>query len=48
MARGKEGAAKTAALNQLLIAVVATTIYLPVIYFIANALGNSQYIPQST
>jgi O-antigen/teichoic acid export membrane protein len=44
VARGKEGAAKTAALTQLLIAVVATIAYLPAIYFISNAIGNSQYL----
>ncbi len=44
VARGKEGAAKTAALSQLLIAVFATAIYLPVIYFVSNAIGNSQYL----
>jgi hypothetical protein len=44
VARGKEGAAKTAAVTQLLIAVVATIAYLPAIYFISNAIGNSQYL----
>lgn len=43
-ARGKEGAAKTAASSQLFIAIVATIIYLPAIYFISNAIGTSQYL----
>jgi O-antigen/teichoic acid export membrane protein len=43
-ARGKEGSAKTAILSQLLIAVIATIIYLPAIYFISNAIGTSQYL----
>ncbi len=44
VARGKEGAAKTAAVSQLLFAVVATIIYLPAIFFISNAIGTSQYL----
>jgi O-antigen/teichoic acid export membrane protein len=43
-ARGKEGAAKTATISQLFIAVVATLIYLPAIYFISNAIGTTQYL----
>jgi len=44
VARGKEGAAKTAAVTQLFIAVVATVAYLPAIYFISNAIGTTQYL----
>lgn len=44
-AREKEGTVKTGTLSQLFIAVIATLIYLPAIFFISNAIGTSQYLP---
>jgi O-antigen/teichoic acid export membrane protein len=43
-ARDKEGTIVTGVLSQLFMAIIATLIYLPVIFFISNAIGTSQYI----
>ncbi len=43
-ARDKEGAIVTGALSQLFLAVIATLLYIPIIYFISNAIGTTQYL----
>jgi O-antigen/teichoic acid export membrane protein len=43
-ARDKEGSIVTGTISQLFLAVIATIIYMPSIYFISNAIGTSQYL----
>jgi O-antigen/teichoic acid export membrane protein len=43
-ARGKDGTIKTGVLSQLVIAIIFTIIYLPVIYLVSNAIGTSAYM----
>ena len=44
-ARDKESAIVTGSVSQLFIGLIATLAYLPVIYFISNAIGTTQYLP---
>jgi O-antigen/teichoic acid export membrane protein len=45
MARGKEGTVKTSTTAQLVIALISTTVYLPAIVLISNAIGTQAYLP---
>ncbi len=44
IARGKEGAVKTGTSAQLLVAVVSTIVYLPIIFLISGAIGTQVYL----